>query len=45
MNDGAASYFFAIRALRLRGLITGEYWPVEEDTFDLVLAAILMRGR
>jgi hypothetical protein len=34
MNDAASSYFVAIRARRLQ----------EEDTFDLVLAAALMRG-
>jgi hypothetical protein len=32
-------------AIRLRALITAERWPEPEDTFDLVLAAALMRGR
>jgi len=41
--DAAASYFFAIRMCRLRGLITGEFWPVEEDEFDLLMAAALAR--
>lgn len=45
MNDNAASYFFAIRMMRLRGILLGEYWPHEEEPFDLVMAAVLMRGR
>ena len=47
MNDAAASYFAALAALRLRALLTGERWPIEEDegAFDLVLAAALMRKR
>lgn len=43
MNDAQASYFFALRMLRLRGLITGEFWATEDDTFDLVAAAMLAR--
>ena len=47
MNDAAASYFAALAAIRLRMLLTAERWPVPEDddAFDLVLAAVLMRGR
>lgn len=43
MNDSAASYDFAIRMLRLRGILRGEFWPHEEEPFDLVMAAMLMR--
>lgn len=43
MNDAAASYFHAIRMCRLKGLLTGEFWPHEEDTFDLVMAAAMAR--
>lgn len=43
MNDAAASYFVAIKARRLLGLIRGEFWAQEEDEFDLVLAAVLAR--
>jgi hypothetical protein len=45
MTDAAASYLAAIRALRLLGLLRGEFWPQPEDEFDLLLAAALMRGR
>lgn len=45
MNDARDSYFVALAAIRLRALLTGERWPVPEDTFDLVLAAALMRPR
>lgn len=45
MNDAAASYFVAIKARRLLGLLRAEWWPQPEDDFDLVLAAMLMRGR
>ncbi len=45
MNDAAASYFVAIKARRLLGLIRGEWWAQPEDEFDLVLACALMRGR
>ena len=45
MNDGAASYFAAIKARRLLGLLRAEWWPQPEDEFDLVLAAALMRGK
>ena len=45
MNDAAASYFAAIKARRLLGLLRAEWWPQPEDDFDLVLAAALMRGR
>ena len=44
MNDAAASYFVAIKARRLIGLLRAEWWPIEGDEFDLVLAAALMRG-
>jgi hypothetical protein len=44
MNDAALSYFVAIRARRLQGILRGEWWAQPEDTFDLVLAAALMRG-
>ena len=43
MNDAAASYFVAIKARRLLGLIRGEFWAQEEDTFDLILACALAR--
>lgn len=42
-DDAAASYFHAIRMCRLKGLITGEFWPHEEDTFDLVMASAMTR--
>lgn len=45
IDDSANSYFAALAAIRLRALLTGERWPEPEDTFDLVLAAALMRGR
>lgn len=45
MNDDAASYFAAIKARRLLGLLRAEWWAQPEDDFDLVLAAMLMRGR
>jgi hypothetical protein len=45
MTDAAESYIVACAAIRLRALLTGERWPKPEDTFDLVLAAALMRGR
>ena len=45
LNDAAASYFVALAAIRLRDMLTGRRWAVEADTFDLVLAAALMRGR
>lgn len=44
MTDDAASYFAAIKARRLLGLLRAEWWPQPEDEFDLVLAAALMRG-
>lgn len=44
MNDASASYFAAWDAIRLLTLLTGERWANEHDTFDLVLAAALMRG-
>jgi len=44
VNDDAASYFAAIKARRLLGLLRAEFWPQPEDDFDLVLAAMLMRG-
>lgn len=42
-GDSAASYFAAIKARRLLGLLRGEFWAQEEDTFDLVLACALAR--
>lgn len=45
MNDATASYFAAIAACRLLGLLRADWWATEEDSFDLVLAAALMRGR
>lgn len=45
MSDAHDSYFTALVAIRLLALLTGERWPEPEDTFDLVLAAALMRGR
>lgn len=43
MNDSAASYFAAIKARRLLGLLRAEFWPIEGDDFDLILAAALAR--
>ena len=43
MNDSAASYFAAIKARRLLGLLRAEFWAHENEEFDLVLAAVLMR--
>jgi len=43
MNDSAASYFAAIKARRLLGLLRAEFWAQPEDDFDLVLAAALAR--
>lgn len=43
MNDGRDCYFEFCSVMRLKALITGERWPEPEDTFDLVLAATLMR--
>ena len=43
MNDDAASYFAAIKARRLLGLLRAEFWPQPEDDFDLILAAALAR--
>lgn len=43
MTDDAASYAFAVRMLRLRGIITGEFWAHEDEPFDLVCAAMLAR--
>jgi len=44
MNDARDSYFAVLAAIRLRALLRGERWPQPEDTFDLVLAAALMRN-
>lgn len=44
MSDASDSYFVALAAIRLRALLRGERFPQEEDTFDLVLAAALMRA-
>ena len=41
MTDAAVSYFAAIKARRLLGLLRAEFWPIEGDEFDLVLAAAL----
>lgn len=43
MSDSHDSYFFAIRMMRLRLLITGKVWAEEGETFDLVMAATLAR--
>lgn len=43
MTDAADSYAFAIRMLRLRGILTGEFWAHEDEPFDLVMAAVSMR--
>jgi len=45
IDDNRDSYFAAIKARRLLGLLRAEWWPIEGDEFDLVLAAALMRGR
>ena len=42
-GDGAASYFAAIKARRLLGLLRGEFWAQPEDDFDLLLAAALAK--
>lgn len=44
-RDAADSYHVAWDAIRLLTLLTAERWPTEHDTFDLLLAAGLMRGR
>lgn len=43
MSDARDSYFAALAAMRLRALLLAERFPEPEDTFDLVLAAALMR--
>ena len=43
MTDDRDSYFAAIKARRLLGLLRAEWWPQEEDCFDLVLACALAR--
>ena len=45
LRDATANYFAAWDAIRLLTLLTGERWANERDTFDLYLAAALMRGR
>jgi hypothetical protein len=45
MSDAAESYLAACAAIRLLHLLTARRWAEPEDTFDLVLAAALMRGR
>lgn len=45
MNDAAASYFAAIKARRLLGLLRADWWAQPEDEFDLIIAWALMRGR
>ena len=42
--DAVGNYAAALAAIRLKALITGQRWAVPEDTFDLVLAAALMRS-
>jgi len=44
VTDDRDSYFVALAAIRLRALLRGERWAQPEDTFDLVLAAALMRN-
>ena len=43
MTDDRDSYFAAIKARRLLGLLRAEWWAQPEDDFDLVLACALMR--
>lgn len=43
MTDDRDSYFAAIKARRLLGLLRGEWWPQPEDDFDLILACALAR--
>jgi hypothetical protein len=45
MADASANYIHALAMMRLRAIITAERWAAEHDTFDLVMAAALMRGR
>lgn len=44
IDDNRASYFAAIKARRLLGLLRAEWWAQEADDFDLVRACALMRG-
>ena len=43
MTDDRDSYFAAIKARRLLGLIRAEWFAEPEDQFDLILAAALAR--
>lgn len=43
MSDDRDSYFAAIKARRLLGLLRAEWWPQPEDDFDLVAAAALAK--
>ncbi len=45
IDDIRASYFVAIKARRLLGLLRAEWWAQPEDEFDLIIAWALMRGR
>lgn len=43
MTDDRDSYFFALKMMRLRALLTAERWAQPEDEFDLLAAADLAR--
>mgnify|MGYP000287684159 CR=1 FL=1 len=43
MTDDRDSYFFALKMMRLRALLTAERWAQPEDEFDLLAAASLAR--
>lgn len=43
--DAQANYGVVLAAKRLLDLLLGNRWATEHDTFDLVLAAGLMRYR
>jgi hypothetical protein len=43
MTDSAANYLVACAAIRLLHLLTAVRWAEPEDTFDLIIAAALMR--
>lgn len=42
-DDAHDSYFVAMAAIRLRAILRGDRWAEEGETFDLVLATVLMR--
>lgn len=44
-DDATRNYFHALAMMRLRAVLTAERWATEDDTFDLVMAAALMRGK